>query len=143
MVEKLSFKTQLRLLCVLQRLNHRFGAGAFFVAFQEKFGANHAVGSDNIGAGVGNAARASGCFFVANAVGVDRLAARVGEQRIRDRFFRRELLQDFRGIVADGYHLPAGCLNLIQIGLQLNQLPLAEGSPLGRSEKYQRYRTLL
>ncbi len=69
---------------VAQGVDDCFCARAFFVALQEELGANDAVGADDVGAGVGNPARAACGFFVANPAGVDGFAADVGEQRVSD-----------------------------------------------------------
>jgi hypothetical protein len=71
-------------LCALQGLHQCFGGVAFFVAFQKKFFADYTVGSDDEGAGIRNSAGASRGFLVADAVGVDRLAADIGKQRVGD-----------------------------------------------------------
>ena len=62
---------------IFQGLDDRFGARALLVAFQEKLRTDHAVGSDNKGAGIRYPAGASRCFFVTNAIRVDRFAASV------------------------------------------------------------------
>ena len=75
--------------------------------------------------------------FVPNAVGIDRLALRIGEQRIGEFALLREFFEDLDRIVADADHLDAGVFNLLDIALQLDQLPLTEGSPIGRTIEHQ------
>jgi hypothetical protein len=57
--------------------------------------------------------------------------------------FRGESAENGRGIVANRHDLTAGRFQFFQVGLQLDQLLLAEWSPIRRSEKDQRDRPFL
>ena len=57
--------------------------------------------------------------------------------------FRSEPAENGRRIVANGHDLTAGRFQFLQVGLQLDQLLLAKGSPIRRSEKDQRDRPFL
>jgi hypothetical protein len=57
--------------------------------------------------------------------------------------FRGEPAENGRGIVANGHDLTAGRFQFLQVGLQLDQLLLAKGSPIRRSKKDQRDRPFL
>ena len=57
--------------------------------------------------------------------------------------FRGEPAENGHGIVADRHHLTAGRFQFLKVGLQLDQLLLAKGSPIRRSEKDQRDRPFL
>ena len=57
--------------------------------------------------------------------------------------FRGESAENGRRIVANRHDLTAGCFQFFQVGLQLDQLLLAEWSPIRRSEKDQRDRPFL
>jgi hypothetical protein len=129
--------------CVLQSLTDRLGIDTLLVPFQEEFCADDTIGFDDKRAGVGNALSATLCFAVKNPVRLNGLAAGIGKQRVGDRMFRGEPVENGRGIVANGHDLTAGRFQFFQAGLQLDQLLLAEGSPICRTEKDQRHRTFL
>src|SRR2546430_7391 len=128
---------------VLEGLDECFGRVPFLVSFEEKLRTDDALGIDNERARVRNAAPAFGRFLVANAVGVDGLAAGVGEEWIADGAVRGEAFEDGWRIVADGHKLAAGRLDFLQAGLQLDQLHLAVGSPIRRAVKDQCHRAFL
>ena len=60
---------------VLQPVTQRVGRNTFLIAFEEKFCADHAIGSDNERAGVWDTFKTFGRFPVKNAVGLDGFAA--------------------------------------------------------------------
>ena len=62
-----------------QGLQDRFRTRSLFISFQKQLGTDHVVRANDVGAGVGNTAGPSRSVFVADAVGVDRLAAGIGE----------------------------------------------------------------
>src|SRR5438876_11540907 len=76
-------------------LDECFGRVPFLVSFEEKLRTD-----DDERAKVRNAAPAVGRFLVANAVGVDGLAAGVGEEWIADGAVRGEAFEDGWRIVA-------------------------------------------
>lgn len=87
---------------------------AFLVAFEEKFFAYDSLFINDIGAGIRDAGEpAARHLFVANAPGVDGLAAFVGQERIGDVFFFRELLENVERIVANRHELQTGFFNLL------------------------------
>jgi hypothetical protein len=108
---------------------------ALAVAVEEELGFDHAVGVDQERAGVGDAVgfRAGRDLAVADAVGVDRRASLVREQREGDGTAFGETRKRVDGIKAEDDDLQARLEELFLIVLQLDQLPDAEGSPLGRT----------
>jgi len=121
----------------LQRLTNRFRIDALLVAFQKEFRANRSVGSDDERARVGNPFDTFRRFPIKNPVSIDGFAAAIGKQRVGNRVFRGEPAEDGRGIVTNRDDLTAGRFQFFQVGLQLDQLLLTEGSPIRRSEKDQ------
>lgn len=69
--------------------------------------------------------------FVSDAVGIDCCAAFIGEQGELDVFRVRVALERFDRIVANCDEDDAGFLELVQVFLQLDQLLLTVGSPIG------------
>lgn len=113
---------------------------AFDVTLKEQLRADDALGVDQIRPGIRNplVSRSGLAAGVEDAVSVDRLASRVREQSKRDALGLGISFQSIDRIVADADDLRARGLDGLKIFLQLNQLPLAEGSPIGRAEKNQR-----
>jgi len=117
------------------------GGVALLVAFEEELGADNAVFVDEVRAGVGHAFETSRAHFlsvhgrVADAVGVDGLAAFVGQEREVNVVLVRKALQCFDGVVADADEFDVCRFDFRFIGVQLNQLPLAVGSPIGGTVK--------
>jgi hypothetical protein len=123
---------------ILQRLTNRFRIDALLVAFQKEFCVNRSVGSDDERARVGNPFDTFRRFPIKDPVSIDGFAAGIRKQRVGDGVFRGEPAENGHGIVADRHHLTAGRFQFLQVGLQLDQLLLAEGSPIRRTEKDQR-----
>ena len=76
--------------------------------------------------------------FVADSVGVNRLAAFVRQERERDFVFICVGFEGVHGIVADRDDLNTGFGQCVQVFLQLDQLLLTVGSPIGRAVEYER-----
>jgi hypothetical protein len=70
-------------------------------------------------------------------IGANDLRLRVGKQRKVNFLAIREIFQDCLGIVADRRQLNSLRLESRLGFLQLNQLPFAVGSPIGRTKKQQ------
>ncbi len=116
---------------------------AFFVAFEEKFCPDDALGIDDESAGVRNAAESLWRLFVANTISINRLAAGVREKRICDGVVRGKSFECGSGIIADSRELAAGRFDFLQVCLQLDQLLFAIGSPIRRAVEDQRHRAFL
>ena len=116
---------------------------ALLVAFEEELGADDAVFVDEVRSRMRDASEIFGAKLpavhlrVANAEGVDEIAAFVGQKRELDAVLVREIFQDFDGVVADGCEVDVGFVELGFIGVQLNQLPLAVGSPIGGAVEHE------
>ena len=74
-------------------------------------------------------------FGVEHAEFLDNFAVRIGQEWKRDFVFFGKLSQGSYGIVANCNHLNAGAFDLVQIGLQFDQLLLAVRSPPDRTMK--------
>ena len=85
-----------RLLCRLQRPDERFDRVAFLVAIEKNLRMDDAVRTDDKRAGIRNAVPAFGCILVADAVGVNGLAAGIGQEWERERALVGEALEDGR-----------------------------------------------
>ena len=72
---------------------------------------------------------------VEDAVALDRVRARVGQQRKRDATSRREIGQRGHRVIADRGQAHAGLANLGKTALQLHELRFAVRSPVGRAEE--------
>jgi hypothetical protein len=77
----------------------------------------------------------AGGFRVKNAVAANRFRLGVGEQRVIDLMPVGEKLQDFFGVITDGGKFDSLLYESRISILQLDQLPFAEGSPIGGAEK--------
>ena len=86
---------------------------------------------------MGNAVLAfiAGDLFIPDTVGIDHGAIFVGEQGEGDFALVGESLEDVDGIVADGDDLGVDVGDALKALLQLDQLPFAERSPIGRAMK--------
>ena len=80
---------------------------------------------------------------IVNAISLNRPTVLVGKQAELDAFAVAELLQCLHRVETDADNLRSSCLNSIQILLQLNQLALAEESPIRRAVEDQRNATFL
>ncbi len=69
---------------------------------------------------------------------LNRLAAGIREQRKPDRALLSKRREDGNIVVRDPDDLDASIFNLLEVALQLDQLPLAVRSPIGRSVEDQR-----
>jgi hypothetical protein len=107
----------------------------FLVAVLEQFRPNDAVTIYQECAGVWDTVP----LRIADPVGFDRPAAGVGQQRERDVAPAGEVGQGVSGVVADGDKFETRIRDLLQVGLQLDQLLLAERSPPRRAEKDNRH----
>ncbi len=103
------------------------------VALPEELGADGSAGVKDHEAGVWDAARAWARFLVEEPVGADHLTIWIGEQREADAALLREAFEYRARVVADGDQLDTGTLDRLEVLLQLDQLPLAVGSPVGRA----------
>ena len=114
------------------------------VALEEELGAHDAFFVEDVGPWEGDSGEIVRAEFlsvhglVADAVGVDGLAAFVGEKQVGDAVLFGIALDRIDGVVADGNERDSRGFNFFDVFLQLDQLPLAVGSPIGRSEKRQR-----
>ena len=99
------------------------------VAFQKQLGEDDPVGSDDERARVWDAGHTLRGLSITDTVGLDGLATDVGQQWVGDRAFGGEAAEDRCGVVTDGHNLTAGLFDFLELGLQLDQLRLAEGSP--------------
>ena len=132
----------------------RFGtAGDFFAQFGEKLGddviagkpfaifgleellANDAFGVDEEISGARHSLELADGFGVQHLIGANGLRIGVGQQRKIDFAAVGEKFQDFGAVVADGGELDPLLLKSGFGCLQLDQLPLAVGSPVGGTEK--------
>jgi hypothetical protein len=107
----------------------------FLVAVLEQFRPNNAVTIDQECAGVWDTVP----LRIADPVSFDRPVAGVGQQRVRDVALAGEVGQGISGVVADGDKFDTGIGDLRQVGLQLDQLLLAERSPPRRAKKDNRH----
>ena len=113
------------------------------VAIPEELGADGSAGVKDHEAGVWDAARAWARFLVEEPVGADHLTIWIGEQREADAALLREAFEYRARVVADGDQLDTGSLDRLEVLLQLDQLPLAVGSPVGRAVEEDRELSLL
>ncbi len=113
------------------------------VAIPEELGADGSAGVKDHEAGVWDAARAWARFLVEEPVGADHLTVWIGEQREADTALLREAFEYRARVVADGDQLDTGTLDRLEVLLQLDQLPLAVGSPVGRAVEEDRELSLL
>ncbi len=113
------------------------------VAIPEELGADGSAGVKDHEAGVWDAARAWARFLVEEPVGADHLTIWIGEQREADAALLREAFEYRARVVADGDQLDTGTLDRLEVLLQLDQLPLAVGSPVGRAVEEDRELSLL
>jgi hypothetical protein len=77
----------------------------------------------------------AGGFGVEDVIGFDDFGIRIGKQGIFDFVVVGEEFQDLFVVIADGGELDALLFKSGLRGLQLDQLPFAEGSPIGRTEE--------
>src|SRR5713226_1013239 len=102
--------------------------------FEELF-PNRAFGIDEEVPGPRHALELSDRLGVQDFIGPKGFRIRIGEQRKLDLAPVREGLQYFLAVIADGrYFDPLVFKSCFRV-LQLDQLPLAVGSPVGRTEK--------
>jgi hypothetical protein len=76
-------------------------------------------------------------FFIEDVVGTYDLRVRIRKQRIGDMVSVREILECPDGIIADGRNTKSLLPDGVQIPFQLNELDLAERSPVRRTEEYE------
>jgi hypothetical protein len=111
-------------------------AGEAFAVFRFKeFFLDDAVGINEEIAGAGKAFLHAGGFVIENTVGLDDFRIGIGEHRIVDFVAVGEEFQDFFGVIADGGEFYALFFEPRIRALQLDQLPFAEGSPVGGTEE--------
>src|SRR5262249_22233078 len=108
------------------------------IPFEEQFGADHSRAIEDEGTWIGHAYRPALRSLIADVVGVDRPALGVREQGEGDLLAVGELLEGRWWIIADADDLDACGFDRLEIALQLDQLPTAERSPVGRAEEHQR-----
>jgi hypothetical protein len=101
------------------------------VAAVEELPPDPPFGIDQHGPGMRNPSRLAAVrLLVTHSERVDGVAARVREQWKDDVALFRECRQGFGGVVADRDQLHSALVKLLDAFLQLDQLPLAEGSPV-------------
>ena len=108
---------------------------AFAVFGLEESLLDDAVGIDEEISGPRKAFLHTGSFVVEDTVFLDDFRVRIGEERIGDVMAAGEKFQNFLGIVADGGQPEPLLLKSRHRALQLNQLPLAKGSPIRGTEE--------
>lgn len=118
----LGFLLRLQLLCRRDQLRRLV---TFAVAILKQLGLNDSLSVNQNRAGVWEAS------LKVQPVGLNRLAARIGQKRQRDFETIAETLQDADRIEADSDHLDASVFESFAIFLQLDQLPFAVRSPVG------------
>lgn len=118
-------------------LDELLGIVALAKPVDEELGSDHPLGVEHQGAGVGDP-----YVLVLEAVGADRGAALVRQQGKGDRLLGGVTGQSLDRVVADGDEGEAGGSKLGEGGLQLDQLLLAKGSPVGGAKEDQGHRAL-
>ncbi len=127
-----------------RRRGQKLGAAVSrLVAIPEELGADGSAGVKDHEAGVWDAARAWARFLVEEPVGADHLTIWIGEQREADAVLLREAFEYRARVVADGDQLDTGTSDRLEVLLQLDQLSLAVGSPVGRAVEENRELSLL
>ena len=126
-----------------------YGLGYFLAQFRKKLGedaitsetlaisrfkklfANDAMAIDKKISRARKALLHPGSFFIQDAIVSNGLGLGVGEQGVFDLVPVGKIFQDGCGVVADRRQLEALLFKLRNGALQLDQLPFAEGSPVG------------
>jgi hypothetical protein len=125
---------------LLAQLREQFGKDAIsgkplpVLGFEEFF-PNDSAGVDKEISRPGKTFLHPGGFGVKDPVSPYGFRAGVREHGIFDLVAIGEEFQNFLGIIADGCQLDALLFEPWDGALQLDQLPFAEGSPVGRTEK--------
>ena len=117
--------------------------GALSIAVEEELGPDYAVPVNYHGSRIRNPLRLPFSLPVEQAESLDGLASGVGEQGKSDLPLQGETGKYFDRIITNAHDLSAGCIDFLQVGLQLNQLLLAEWSPTCRTVEYHGDRSLL
>ena len=124
---------------------------AFAILGLEELLANDPFGVDEEISGARHSLELAGRFGVQDLVGANGLGIGIAQQRKVDLPAVGEIFQNFRAVVADCRQLDPLLLKPGLGVLQLDQLPFAVGSPIGRTEKqkngavraFQRFECLL
>src|SRR5271169_703065 len=101
----------------------------------EKLFADDAFRVDEEISGAGKALLHPGRLLIEDAIRLDDPGLGVPEQGVLDLVPVGEKLQDFFRVIADGRQLDPLLFESRNCTLQLDQLPFAEGSPVGGTEK--------
>jgi hypothetical protein len=115
------------------------GRDAFLIVILKVLGYDPPVRIDDIYARIRNTVgrRTRLCRFVENVVGAYDLRVRIREQRIRDVLPVRETLENADRVIADGRYTEPLLPDRVQMLFQLDELDLAERSPIRRTEEHQ------
>src|SRR5260370_36571137 len=101
----------------------------------EELFSNDSVGINKIISRAGKALLHACSFSIEDAIGFDGLGIRVRKHRVSDIVPVSKILQDFFRVIADGRELDPLLFESRNGALQLDQLPCAEGSPVGGTQK--------
>jgi len=101
----------------------------------EKLFLNYALGIDKEKSGTRHTLELPDRFCVQNVIGANGLRFGVGEERKFDVPPASEVFQDFLAVVADGRDFDSLFLKSCFRALQLDQLPFAVRSPVGRTKE--------
>jgi hypothetical protein len=129
---EMCWKADNRLFDGFRGLSQFIGRVALAIALVKQLRPDHALLVDQKGSGIGDPLGSALRLLVEDAVRLDCLATRVGEERELDVPLLRKSRQDWNRVVADSYQLHASGFDLFQVRLQLYQLLLAERSPACR-----------
>jgi hypothetical protein len=115
--------------------NNVVSGKSFPVLHFEELLSNSAFGIDEEIPRAGHALELSGPLGIQNLIGPNSFRIRIGEQRKLDLATVGEILQYFLAVIADCRQFDPLLFKSCFCVLQLDQLPFAVGSPVGRAEK--------
>ena len=111
----------------------------------KQFTPNDSIGVDQERSRMRNSVQSRSLLhlLIPNLERANRLALRIGQQRILDHLLLGESLQGIGSIIADSDQINSRLVDSIQVLLQLNQLPNTKRSPVRRTMEDDRQHAIL